>query len=105
MNNQDWQRFELMDQKLDTVTQQMATVIARIDSLMELRTANGLLTKAHLNQLHTRCDERYEQVTKTLSLLGDHDRQSFGKWNRLSGMGVPVALFIAVISIILSVTL
>jgi hypothetical protein len=82
----------------------------RIDKLTEVVMAvkeevHTLCATTKLEILHIRqtCDDRHGSSAQKLAELAKSDRTSFGMWERVKGMGVPVAVLIAVLSVVLSV--
>lgn len=80
----------------------IAALTERVSSLLELRTANGALYSTRFEAFEERCDERYEQMRADIEVLKMSERRSATFMARLQGMAAPAAIFVAIVSLILT---
>lgn len=82
---------------------QLATLTERIEGLCELRAANGALMSAQFQRVEDRCNERHGELVRRVDKLEREERRTYGWRERVTGMGVPVALLVSIVSVILTV--
>ncbi len=103
MTKQEAERFDTLTRLIYEVREDMAGLVQKVDNLCELRTVNGMLTKHHFEQFESRCDERHTDILGRVGTLEQSDKLTFGMRSKIAGMGIPVAVLIAILSVILSV--
>jgi len=85
------------------VREDVAALGERITAQADLRLVNGRRQDDALAALRRTCDERHERIDETLAALSASDRRTYGTLAKLQGMAAPAAIFVAIISLILSV--
>lgn len=80
---------------------QIATLTERIEGLCELRNSQDALAASRLRSLEERCNERHGELARRVKELESEERTTYGWRERLAGMGVPVAICVSIVAVVL----
>jgi hypothetical protein len=80
-------------------------VVERLGALEGKFRAMCETTNLEIEHLKHQCDERHGANAKAIENLGKEERASFGLRSKLAGMGVPVAICVSVVAVILNIFL
>ncbi len=73
--------------------EKLTAVVSEVITEMRVANARNSLEISHIKDT---CEERHSDSRMKVAQLQESDRQSFGFRQRLSGMGVPIGLLVAV---------